>query len=194
MARQHPMDREKQKTVKGYKKKRIPAFLTHRYCIMAVSGLIVIITALIIYDMVQMLFNTIDDANELEDMSDGLATILIGYGVAIEERETLMEFFGLYPQDFDDGQEAVDHLCHWYGLLYLILGLFMEIGVQLIKIPNRMINTIGLEGLIFSVNIVFMVLVVFLLLKHNVLLIDPVKNRHPEGVTEGAPIAETQDS
>lgn len=187
------MDREKQKTVK-YTKKRIPAFLTHRYCIMAVNGLIVIITALIIYDMVQMLFNTIDDANELEDMSDGLATILIGYGVAIEERETLMEFFGLYPQDFDDGQEAVDHLCHWYGLLYLILGLFMEIGVQLIKIPNRMINTIGLEGLIFSVNIVFMVLVVFLLLKHNVLLIDPVKNRHPEGVTEGAPIAETQDS
>ncbi|NLI82693.1 MAG: hypothetical protein GX443_13540 [Deltaproteobacteria bacterium] len=165
--------------------------LTHRYCILAANSLIAVITTLIISDMLNMISDTVDNTQDLENMSDGLGTIFIGYGVVIEERGTLMDFFGLYPEHFNQRQDAVDHLCHWYGLMYLILGLFMEIGVQIIKIPNRLINTMGMEGPIFGVNIVFMLLALLLLVRHSLVLHNPQRHHPAKSGFEATPSAHT---
>ena len=91
--------------------------------------------------------------------------ILISWGVALEERHKLREVFGLEPEeskeetDFHDPyEEALDENCHRYGLGLLLLGLFAEVGEECVKIPDRIINTDGIESevLIFSGLLLFL--------------------------------------
>lgn len=73
---------------------------------------------------------------EMEEVLEGLGTILVGLGVALEERETLLKFLGLYPARQSPLQSCVDHHCHGYGLVVLLLGLAVEVVVYLIRMPN----------------------------------------------------------
>jgi len=57
-------------------------------------------------------------------------------GVALEERETLMKFLKLYPEGLTPFQELVDHHCHGFGLILLLLGLLVEVVVYIVKMPN----------------------------------------------------------
>jgi len=72
----------------------------------------------------------------MEDIVEGLGTILVALGVALEERETLMKFLKLYPEGLTPFQERVDHCCHGYGLILLLVGLLMEVVVYIVKMPN----------------------------------------------------------
>ncbi len=42
-------------------------------------------------------------------------------------------------------QAHIDDSCHYYGVAQLILGLFAEIFVAMISLPDRIINTKGWE-------------------------------------------------
>ncbi|EPR33156.1 hypothetical protein dsat_0597 [Alkalidesulfovibrio alkalitolerans DSM 16529] len=117
----------------------------------------------ILWDMVPLVLSAADDIDELERVSDGLGTILIAYGVLAEERESLMKFARLYPAMLSPVQERLDHLSHGYGMCFLVIGLFMEMGVQLVKIPDAILDTQGLEALIFGVNAFFIALTLALM-------------------------------
>lgn len=55
---------------------------------------------------------------ELIDILEGLAVILIGYGVALEERETLREMAGLSTHNNAHAasvEKHLDHVCHRAG-------------------------------------------------------------------------------
>lgn len=124
---------------------------------------IMVISIDILWDMTPLILNAADDIDELERISDGLGTILIAYGVLAEERASLMKFSGLYPGMLSPVQERLDHLCHGYGMCFLVIGLFMEMGVQLVKIPDAILDTQGLETLIFGVNASFIALTLALM-------------------------------
>ena len=104
-----------------------------------------------ILDMIPTLSNASNDMVILENIAEGYATILIAYGVAAEERSTLMEFLKLYPVYRTPVQVATDHVCHHYGLFLLLLGLFVELCSELVKLPNAIVNTQGIESLMFGV-------------------------------------------
>lgn len=70
------------------------------------------------------------------EILEGLGTILVALGVALEERETLMKFLGLYPKGLTPLQARLDHHCHGYGLVLLLLGLFVEVLVYIVRMPN----------------------------------------------------------
>ena len=110
-----------------------------------------------------IIFNTIDDLiathlfpyKEAEDIIEGVGVILIAWGVALEERNKLREVLGLLnrgAREDETYEEVLDENCHRYGLGLLLLGLFAEVGVECVKIPDRIINTAGIEGavLMFS--------------------------------------------
>ncbi|MHC1753378.1 hypothetical protein [Humidesulfovibrio sp.] len=87
--------------------------------------------------------------DEMEEILEGLGTILVALGVALEERETLLKFIGVYPAGLTPLQARVDHHCHGYGLLLLLVGLFVEVAVYVIRMPN--LDTVNFDpGLILA--------------------------------------------
>ncbi|MDR3641202.1 MAG: hypothetical protein P4L39_07755 [Humidesulfovibrio sp.] len=139
---------------------------TGRYGIIAINVLLICLSALSLWVMLPMIFNATGNVLELEDTFEYLGVILIGYGVAVEERQSFMRIFRLYPAFESRLQERVDHLCHEYGLCYLLLGLLMEICVACIKIPNSIINTERIEYTVFTVSAFFLIWNAILMLRH----------------------------
>jgi hypothetical protein len=140
--------------------------LTGRYGIFTINLLLLILSIATLWVMLPMIFNSVNNVTELEDISEYMGVMLIGYGVAVEERSSFMHIFKLYPKFTTPLQEHVDHLCHEYGLCYLLLGLFMEMCVACIKIPNAIINTDSLEPVIFGLSAIFLTWNTLLMLRH----------------------------
>jgi len=104
----------------------------------------------------------------MEEILEGLGTILVALGVALEERETLMKFLGVYPAGLTPLQVQVDHHCHGYGLLLLLAGLFVEVCVYIIRMPN--LDTVNFDPALLLVGALFCVLGVVLLARLTWLL------------------------
>jgi len=91
-----------------------------------------------------------------EEILEGLGTILVALGVALEERETLMKFLGLYPEGLTPMQAHVDHHCHGYGLILLLVGLLVEVVVYVIRMPN--LDTVDFDPALILLATCFCVL------------------------------------
>lgn len=154
-------------------------FMSGRFFIALINLLLLASGINSVRSMLPLLGNAVNDISTLEHISEGYGTILIAFGVAAEERESLMRFFGLYPRFASALQTAVDHVCHDFGLSILLLGLFMELGVQAVKLPNEIINTDGIEHLIFGATAVLMALTTWVLARFTFLLFFP--HRHKTG-------------
>lgn len=105
----------------------------------AINIVNVLLLALLLQGIAEVLANMPRVAqmqHGLEEILEGLGTILVALGVALEERETLMKFLGVYPHGLSPLQARVDHHCHGYGLLLLLAGLFVEVCVYIIRMPN----------------------------------------------------------
>jgi len=148
----------------------IPLALTHRRTIVFLNGLLFFITLGVIYDAFVLFFRSGNDVLSIENLLDGIATIFVAYGVALEERDTLMKFFRLYPKHLNDEQKETDAVCHFYGLNYLLVGLFMEVAIETIKLQHKVFNTVMAEEIVFSIGVVFCVAGCVLLLKNMYLL------------------------
>jgi hypothetical protein len=150
---------------------RIARILTTRWAICLFNGIILMITMSTLYQASKLLFNVTNDFDQIEGLLDGISVIFVAYGVALEERDSLMKFFELYPKYWTDVEEAIDHFSHFYGLCILLLGLFMEVSVEVVKIPNTVLNTEGIEGVVFGVGFLFLVLASVLLLRLSYVLL-----------------------
>lgn len=104
----------------------------------------------------------------MEEILEGLGTILVALGVALEERETLMKFLGVYPAGLTPVQARVDHHCHGYGLLLLLVGLLVEVAVYVIRMPN--LNTVDFDPALLLAGTAFCALGVVLLTRLTWLL------------------------
>lgn len=104
----------------------------------------------------------------MEETLEGLGTILVALGVALEERETLMKFLGVYPAGLTPVQTRVDHHCHGYGLLLLLVGLLVEVAVYVIRMPD--LETVDFDPAILLAGTAFCVLGAVLLVRLTWLL------------------------
>jgi hypothetical protein len=117
-------------------------FLSRR-TIALINLLIAAVVGFALIDFVRAF--SLTDLADAEETLTGMGVILIAYGVALEERHTLREIFGLDIHVDEDREERIDRICHHYGLGQLILGLFSEVAVECVRIPDRVINTSGIE-------------------------------------------------
>lgn len=110
-------------------------------------------------DITCTLGNSVDDTERVESILEGLATMFVAYGVALEEREFLMRMIGYYPASLTPQETYLDHISHHYGVLLLIVGLIAEVIIQIIKIPDRFIDTFSFELLIYALAAVCLVVI-----------------------------------
>jgi len=145
--------------------------LISRRGISIINLIIVGFIVLVSFELYDLMADAVSNADEIEEVLDTVGVILIAWGVALEERDTLMESFGAYAEGCPEVEKHADHAGHVYGLAALLLGLFMEVAVELVKIPDHVVNTMGLEHVLFWCGIFFMVVSAGLLLHMNVELL-----------------------
>jgi hypothetical protein len=111
------------------------------------------------------------DVEHIAEILEGLGVILIGWGVAIEERHTLREMAHLIGLPDEKRQNAIDQVCHSSGIGLLILGLFAEICVEAVRLPNDVMPTEGIDPIICWVSVLFLTVGALTLLHHLVVLV-----------------------
>ncbi len=102
------------------------------------------------WDIVEELRSIDQHQHDMEEVLAGLAAILVAFGVATEERGTLLSFVGLYPDGQTPRQERENHYCHGYGVSLLLLGLFAEVGVYLIRMPD--LDTVDFDPVLIVIG------------------------------------------
>lgn len=99
------------------------------------------------------------------DILEGMGVILIGWGVAVEERRSLREIFHLsHPDAARD--DAIDTVCHTSGIGLLIFGLFAEIAVEAVRLPNDIVYTQGFDEVVAWISLLFLALGAVVLIHH----------------------------
>ncbi|MHC1790760.1 hypothetical protein [Solidesulfovibrio sp.] len=145
--------------------------LTSRSGVIAFNAFLTALSVISLWVMFPMIFDPASHTLELENISEYLGVIFIGYGVAIEERQSFMGIFRLYPEHKSPFQDKIDHICHEYGLCYLLLGLFMEMCVACIKIPDAIIDTDNIEDAFFSLSALLLVVTTALMIHQSWLMV-----------------------
>ncbi|MGZ4970362.1 MAG: hypothetical protein ACXV8O_17220 [Methylobacter sp.] len=153
------------------KNNKIYVAVTSRWFISVINFAVFLTIVSAVFGAFDFFMSSANDFDVIEDILDGVATILIAYGVALEERESIMEIFRLYPSMRDQAQERVDKLCHFYGFGILLYGLIIEILVEVLKIPINIFDIEIHEHALFGIGLVFLPLSAFCLLKHIFLMI-----------------------
>ena len=141
-------------------------FLVAPLTIAVFDFLIAIPMGLALFDIVSDLGSG-HHSHEAAEIVIGIGVIMIGWGVALEERKAFRDVFKV-PDDPGHVQEHIDHSCHYYGLGQLVLGLFAEICVEAIKLPDRIINTSRIEPLVLGLSLLLIGLGLLFLFKHMV--------------------------
>ena len=131
--------------------KKIVIVLFSRIGIIAMSLVLALLMLQGVWDVFDSI-HIIDQQHAMEEIIAGLAAILVAFGVALEEREALLKFVGLYPEGLTPQQARMDHHCHGHGLSLLLLGLFSEVAVYLIRMPD--INTLDFDMVLIALGAV----------------------------------------
>lgn len=72
---------------------RLLAAVMSNHGIFALNAFLLILSATALWVMIPMLFDSVNNAEHLENISEYFGVILIGYGVAVEERSSFIEIF-----------------------------------------------------------------------------------------------------
>jgi hypothetical protein len=145
-------------------------FLISPVFIAAVDVMILFPMVLSIIDIVQSV-NRHSDTQEPVTIASTIALIMIGWGVALEERAVIRKRFGVSGGPDEERQERIDEMCHEYGVAQLVLGLFAEIAVAMISLPDRIVNTVGYEHALLTVSVTLISVGALIQLRHVFVLI-----------------------
>jgi hypothetical protein len=132
-------------------KRNLAVFLLHPYLLSIMNVLILIL----FYSSIRATWFYLQPANHFEEaveLWDGFGTILLGLGVVLEERSSLQKILGLkLSAEAHRFEEFVEHVCHDYGVIFVILGVIIELFAWLVKIPNEVLDTYGVEFTLLNV-------------------------------------------
>lgn len=104
------------------------------------------------------------------EILESIGVVLIGWGVALEERPSIREIFGLVGTANEEFERGIDSLCHSSGVGILIFGLFSEICVAAVRLPNEISPTEGFDPVVLYIGAAFVVLGAYVLVQHIVRL------------------------
>lgn len=132
-------------------KKLIPAyFLLNRYTVTIFNLLLMVLLVLALKDLIELLMTEKQAVEEMLKVVGGTGTIMVTYGIVLEEREALMHIFGCYPKHKTPNQCLTDNICSDAGILLLVIGLLVEVLTEIVEIPDAIVNTKGHESVIFA--------------------------------------------
>lgn len=145
-------------------------FLISPVFIAAVDVMILVPMVLSVIDVAQSVGGHANTDEPVTIVST-IALIMIGWGVALEERGVIRKRFGAAGGPDEERQVEIDEMCHEYGVAQLVLGLFAEIAVSMISLPDRIVNVVGYEHVLLTVAITLISIGAFIQLRHVFVLI-----------------------
>jgi hypothetical protein len=154
-------------------------FLISPLFIAAVDVLILFPMVLTLVDVAGSIHRHVD-THEPVTITSTVALMMIGWGVALEEREMIRRVFGVKGRADEAWQVHIDELCHQYGVAQLVLGLFAEIAVALISLPDRIINTVGYEYTLLVIALVLIAIGTLIQIRHVFVLIATLWRHKPD--------------
>ncbi len=152
--------------------------------IIALHLLILVPLVLAIVDVVPSL-KPGADLHEQITIVEGMGVILIGWGVALEERGALREIFKLGGRPDEARQVAIDHACHAAGIGLLIFGLFSEIGIEMIQMPRHIVDTSGFDEFVLGLSVVFLAICIWIVVRHLFVLVTALAGKVPAPAKAG---------
>lgn len=137
---------------------------------------IVLIELIILVPILLSIMTVIQDLlngklDEPMEILEGVGVVLIGWGVAVEERPSLREIFHLEGGPNEALERGIDVLCHSSGVGMLIFGLFAEIAVTAVRLPNHVVPTEGFDNVVLYISAFFVGLGTYVLLQHIVRMV-----------------------
>ncbi|MDP1750356.1 MAG: hypothetical protein Q8L22_12935 [Reyranella sp.] len=118
------------------------------------------------------------DLKEPIDIIEDMGVIMIGWGVALEERGEMRRIFGIVDPARETWQAHVDHICHHVGIGQLVFGLMIEICLSIVRLPARIIDTKDFDEHVVGVSIAFMIIGAYILLRHIYALVMAMLRPH----------------
>ncbi|MBU1041036.1 MAG: hypothetical protein KKF77_08065 [Proteobacteria bacterium] len=110
--------------------------LTSRSAIMVMNIVITLLMLQGSWDILRKLSAIVLHQPAMENILQGLSTILVAYGLVLQERAALLTFLKLYPHGLSAHQARVDAHCSGYGLAVILAGMFVSVAVYLIRMPD----------------------------------------------------------
>lgn len=134
---------------------------------------IILIDILIFVPIVLSVITIVQDLlkgklDEPMEILEGVGVVLIGWGVAIEERPSLREIFHIVGGPREELEAGIDMMCHSSGIGLLIFGLFAEIAVTAVRLPNHIIPTEGFDAPVLYFSTLLVVIGGYILAHHIV--------------------------
>lgn len=129
----------------------VAKFLANRWFMLFLTIINLLLIFFLFYERVEIMLKTfrMTAYESLLDDGETIAILLVGLGVVLESRETLLRksrqgSFMQQGDEFIDEEKAEwEHELEYYGVLILILGLLIEMLAQFIRFMNA---HFGLEG------------------------------------------------
>lgn len=125
--------------------KRMMLWLMSKGGMIVFNLVIFVISIFSASSLVSLLMDPANNVKDVDDILNAIATIFVAYGVALEERETIYRIFGSAQQAAGALEEKLNHLAHDYGLMFLVVALFVEVTSEIVKIPGLTLKTPYLE-------------------------------------------------
>lgn len=93
--------------------------------------------------------------------------------MALDERGggIIRKRFGAAGGPDEERQVEIDEMCHEYGVAQVVLGLFAEIAVSMIDLPDRIVNAVGYEHALLTASVTLISIAALIQLRHVLVLI-----------------------
>ena len=144
--------------------------LVSPFVIAGINLLILIPMVLSIFDVAKSM-SAHANPDELVSVMSTVSSIMIGWGVALEERDMIRRIAGGKGGPDEARQAMIDSQCHSFGVAQLVLGLFSDIPMAVISLPDRIINATGIEYELLWGAIVLIGIAAVIQVRHIVLLV-----------------------
>lgn len=95
--------------------------------------------------------------DQMSDTLNSVAGVLVALGVLMESRVTIQKMIKAKIKN-EHLQEYINEIAEHNGMGLLLLGLFMEIVTLVIYVPNKLIDTSGVELYLFYSCFFFLII------------------------------------
>jgi len=132
-----------------------------------------IVLALMAFSLLELLheFVGLPGHNEAKEIITDVSVIMIGWGVALEERGSVRDVFHLRGDGDDAWQDQIDQACHGVGVMLLLFGLFAEIFEQIVTLPKTVLSIEIFRNWLLAIGTFFLVCGLVVLVGHIVRLV-----------------------
>ncbi|MFN0204654.1 MAG: hypothetical protein ACKVTZ_24275 [Bacteroidia bacterium] len=123
----------------------IAKFLANRWFMLFLTFVTLLLLFFLVFERVEtvLLTHNLNAYESLLEDGETIAILLVGLGVVLESRETLLRKSRQGEEDKSEEKAQWEHDLEYYGVLILVLGLLIEMGAQVIRFINV---RFGLEG------------------------------------------------